>query len=196
MTSTRTRRRSRKASALLAATAALGLAGITTLATWTVTEYATAHFKSGFVPVGSMEASADGVNFGPHTTQATALSNLTWSSDTEAISSGDHPVAEYYLRAAVGTNTAVNVELTTEKVGTQNVAVSGYLLTDDSLRCAADLTTETLGAVSFDVSKSFTLPKASATAPGKALRFCLKVDQAGGEVDSTVIYKFTGTSAS
>lgn len=196
MTTRRPCRRSRKVSALLAATAALGLAGIATLATWTVTEYATGHFKTKgrVVPGATMEASADGVNFGTHTTVATALSkDLVWSSDPEAARKGTVLSAEYYLRAASGSNTAVEVAMATQISG-EGLKVTAFIMLDNSAKCTPSTSSAQSGALSLTVYGKVALASSTSATPGPNRRLCLQVEPTTDEFNSTAIFKFTGTS--
>lgn len=205
MTSNRKPRRSRKASAIIAATAVFGVATVATLATWTVTEYVNASFRTAPAPQGSIEGSANGVDFSAHHTTATAAT-LNWNVNTQSLVVGETSqvvFAPYYLRTTVGTTESVRFSVTAVWTGTGNTLSPSlsnkiYLLDSTETSCSASMTAATQGVTeitwSSGVPGSYALPSATASAPGAVKKLCIATTVAANaplDAPATMRWSFT-----
>ncbi|WP_025159435.1 hypothetical protein [Leifsonia aquatica] len=205
MTSTPTPRRSRKASALLATTAVLGIATVATLATWTITEYVNGQFKTGVQSAqGAIEGSADGTTFAYHSSVDETLS-LNWGDvNLTTLAGNDTVAAPYAIRTTEGTtsNTRIRVktELTSGELNGLTYSVYGV---DDLSDCHAGITSASAGvrsvigekvALGGPLAKTFDLAPATASAPGAATNLCVAVnvpDTAAQDTATSVDFTFT-----
>lgn len=122
-THTGTRRRSRKASAIIASTAILGIVAGATLATWTITEFVSGSFQTGSSPTDengnaqSIEGSTDGVSFNSHYDSNSAVALNFGTKNTATLAGNDTVAAPYALRATSGTTITPTITVGSDLTG-------------------------------------------------------------------------------
>lgn len=200
MTSTTTHRRSRKSTAVLAATAVLGVASVATLATWTVTEFVSGSFTTGSQnPSGALEASADGATYDFHSNEAGALT-VSWDRDTTRLAGNESIAAPYFIRATTGTTANLRINVNSAATNDNGITYSVFAI-DNSAVCDGSITassagvTQNLGsaALTSGLASSFNLAGGTDVAPGAAQKLCIKVnvpDSAAQNVTTNATFSF------
>lgn len=200
MTSVTTKRRSRKATAVVAATAVLGVATVATLASWTITEFVSGQFATADQnPTGSIEASADGITFDQHAALGSGLS-VVWDKDVTRLAGNENIAAPYYIRTTAGTTANIRINVTSAATNDNGLtytvfAVDNTAVCDANINAGSQGVIQNLGtaALTADLSNTFSLPGATAQAPGTAQKLCIKVnvpDTAAANTTTNVDFGF------
>ena len=208
-THTGTRRRSRKASAIIASTAVLGIAAGATLATWTITEYVSGAFATGHSSTDpdtgaatSIEGSLDGVSYSGHYSADKALTLKFKDKDSTSLGGNDTVAAPYVLRTTAGTSFTPTIRVNSEiGSGQKSNGLTYSVYTIKNLSdCTTGISAATAGAsligsgeLGTNLAGKFNLIPGSGGTVGTAQNLCVTVhvpDSAEQDTATNAMFKF------